>query len=314
MNRFLQFFTAFALCLLGSACQSNSQNNSTTSAVATPVEQIADDFPYQLTQPDQTYLLPNELEEVSAISRTPAGLLAMVQDEKGTLFLFDESKKEVVAARPFTGNGDFEGLSIIGEQAYALTSDGTLFHMEEYESEHPKSTVIRTFLSAEDDTEGMTFDSTSQSLLIACKEAPVLGGKRRKDKRAIYRFDLETRQLDQQVYWLLDMHAVKQIFQAQARTDKAREKAAEFDPTKKGSFKPADLAVHPLTGLVYMVAANGQMLIVFDRETTIKYVYHLPKKIFAQPEGICFHPNGDMYISNEGKDDPANILRFRYQP
>ena len=40
-------------------------------------------------------------------------------------------------------------------------------------------------------------------------------------------------------------------------------------------------------------------------------IVELDKRIFNQPEGICFSENGDMFISNEGKNGKANILRFK---
>jgi hypothetical protein len=38
------------------------------------------------------------------------------------------------------------------------------------------------------------------------------------------------------------------------------------------------------------------------------------KKLFRQPEGICFKPNGDLFISNEGDGGKAKILKFKYRP
>jgi len=32
--------------------------------------------------------------------------------------------------------------------------------------------------------------------------------------------------------------------------------------------------------------------------------------LFNQPEGLTFAPNGDLYISNEGGEGVATILKF----
>jgi uncharacterized protein YjiK len=36
----------------------------------------------------------------------------------------------------------------------------------------------------------------------------------------------------------------------------------------------------------------------------------LRSKVHAQPEGICFSPDGTLYISNEGDGGDATILQF----
>ncbi len=41
-------------------------------------------------------------------------------------------------------------------------------------------------------------------------------------------------------------------------------------------------------------------------------IKQLDKKTFRQPEGICFDPEGNLFISNEGQGGKANILIFKY--
>jgi hypothetical protein len=54
------------------------------------------------------------------------------------------------------------------------------------------------------------------------------------------------------------------------------------------------------------------MLVVADKNFTIKEVRRLDSSIFKQPEGLDFTPSGDMLISNEaGGSGNANILLFR---
>ena len=54
------------------------------------------------------------------------------------------------------------------------------------------------------------------------------------------------------------------------------------------------------------------MLLVINRSGEIITSVKLPKKLFKQPEGICFNPEGDLFISNEKKGKRANILQFAY--
>jgi sugar lactone lactonase YvrE len=39
----------------------------------------------------------------------------------------------------------------------------------------------------------------------------------------------------------------------------------------------------------------------------------LNRKLFPQPEGICFSPDGKLFISTEGKGQPGKIMLFKPQ-
>jgi len=52
------------------------------------------------------------------------------------------------------------------------------------------------------------------------------------------------------------------------------------------------------------------MLIILNPKGEIEDLIPLDPKIFRQPEGICFSPNGDLYISSEGKGKSGYILKF----
>ncbi|MDQ3844123.1 MAG: SdiA-regulated family protein, partial [Bacteroidota bacterium] len=57
----------------------------------------------------------------------------------------------------------------------------------------------------------------------------------------------------------------------------------------------------------------NNLLIRAEEDGAVKEVYPLDPKLFKQPEGIAFTPNGDMIISNEAHNEgPANLLVFRY--
>ncbi len=77
------------------------------------------------------------------------------------------------------------------------------------------------------------------------------------------------------------------------------------------SFKPSGLSIHPLSGDIYLISSIGKLLIVMDRSGKILDIHELDDKIFRQPEGICFSPSGDLYISNEGQGGKGYILKFK---
>ena len=47
-----------------------------------------------------------------------------------------------------------------------------------------------------------------------------------------------------------------------------------------------------------------------NRKGKILDLQDLDTEIFSQPEGICFSPSGDLFISNEGKGRKGYILKF----
>ena len=54
------------------------------------------------------------------------------------------------------------------------------------------------------------------------------------------------------------------------------------------------------------------MLLIMDYSGTIKKFYQLGKD-FAQPKGITFSPQGEIFISNEGTKQSGNILKVEIE-
>jgi uncharacterized protein YjiK len=87
---------------------------------------------------------------------------------------------------------------------------------------------------------------------------------------------------------------------------------AEKAGDEKVKFKPSATAVNPITNELYILSSVGKLLVITDRNGTVKEVYHLDPDIYQQPEGLAFTHRGDMIISNEGGDEKgADILVFR---
>ncbi|MBE0678877.1 MAG: hypothetical protein IH592_08940 [Bacteroidales bacterium] len=55
------------------------------------------------------------------------------------------------------------------------------------------------------------------------------------------------------------------------------------------------------------------MLFIFDEDGTVNYIEELNLDLFNMPEGIAFHDNVDMLISNEARTNPPTILLFKYK-
>ncbi|ADB38880.1 SdiA-regulated domain-containing protein [Spirosoma linguale] len=276
MNRlFIGLVILLAGC--GTSPKTNEQPEAGTLAAAFKL-------PYRLNAPDQNYSLPKELKEISGLTYYKDDQLLCVQDEEAVVYVFDTKKGKVVKDFGFGGYGDFEGIEYVNGQVYVLESNGTLSRFE------PESTQIgktKTDLPKKTEVEGLGYDPKTKRLLIAVKN-----GEGSSDK-AVYSFDLLNRA----------------VFKDMSLNDDQL-KGAGIDPK---TYKPSGIAVHPITGEWYMLTSAGKRLLITSRKSKIIYSEPLDPKTFRQPEGICFAPNGDLYIASEGNGKKGYILKFTYR-
>ncbi|MEM6801084.1 MAG: SdiA-regulated domain-containing protein [Bacteroidota bacterium] len=269
-------------------------------------------FSYDLKEPSWEVELPTDLQEVSGLGYLEEGRIAMVQDEQGLIFIFDLEKKEIVSRHRFKKKGDFEGIEILGNVAYVLRSDGDVYEVVDFLNEPTSVDSYENALSTANDTEGLGYDPETRLLLISSKESDKLMGTKYKDKQVIVSWDPETKNLRPTPYLVIDLDDIKSFLKKNAKTDKEKKFAKKFDPDKSSSFRPSAISVHPISKYIYLLASNGNMLLVVDRQRNIVQAKHLPSKKFPQPEGMCFDPEGNLYISNEGGIGPGTLKKFEY--
>ena len=272
------------------------------------------EFPYQLAEPDKSWELPNKLVEISGLSYIDKHRLACVQDEKGNIYVFNLKTGKVERKIDFGDDGDYEGVEIVKNDAWVLKSNGTLYKVKDYLEENEASgKKYTTALSGKNDTEGLAYDAYNNQLLIACKGHPFTDEKNGKEFKAIYGFDLETKLMGSTPFLLIEMDTIKYYKKYNTMAKLGVEFLAYFDSAKGDvSFQPSGIAVHPITGNIYVLASVGNLLTVFSRMGDMLAMIELRSKYHPQPEGICFSPNGTLYIANEGEGVgvEGTILKF----
>jgi hypothetical protein len=266
---------------------------------------------YDLTRPDKRYILPPALREISGITEFDPATIGCIQDENGILFIYDLMKEKITKQLTFYENGDYEGIARADKTVYVLRSDGMLFEINNYGSSNPVTKSYTTTIPFRDN-EGLCFDQKTNNLLIAPKSDQ---GKEsgNKDKRFIYSFDLNSKKLEEKPLFVFDLSVIKKFasenkIKVPLKKDKKGDKNNEPDI----EFRTSAIAIHPFTNKIYLLSGMEKLLFVFDMEGEIEFIETLDKELFTQPEGITFLKNGDMLISNEGRNKNPTILRFNY--
>jgi uncharacterized protein YjiK len=276
-----------------------------------PTEPVVS-FPYDLDNPDERYIMPKYLKEISGIAFYKENKILCETDEKGDIYIFDLDKKEIVNNYKFGESGDYEDIAVVGKTVYLLKSDGKIFEVEEFDKENRKVTEYKTPLSKNNNTEGLAYDKFSNSLLIACKGSPAI--KKKNDYagyRAIYRFDLGKMRLREEPDFLIDLarsdsYVDEKLFKKYLIRNDIGDKLIR----KRTNLMPSGLTFNPVSNEIYLISSFGKILIVLDRHGKVVDFHDLDTKIFVQPEGICFSPAGDLFISNEGAGGRGYILKF----
>ncbi|MBO0934615.1 SdiA-regulated domain-containing protein [Fibrella aquatilis] len=280
----LLLITFFSACKPGKK-KADEADQSTTTAVSAPI-------PYDLANPTQSQKLPADLREISGLSYYKPGRLACVQDEVGMVYIYDLKKQAVVDNHVFGPKGDFEGVEYVDKTLYALRSDGELYAFEHEDGNgikilggSPETRHIKIDLPGKNDMEGLGYDPQLDALLLATKDGP------NTDDKTIYFYSLKNKTLFQGFI-------LKQA------------NIAAFGESKK-PFKPSGIAVHPKTHDYYLLSAASHQLLVCTMQGKVKSVVKLDKDLLSQPEGICFLPDGTLYLSSEGDGKKGILLEFK---
>jgi len=267
------------IILIVIACGPNKKKKS----VEEPAVKVIVDT-YNFDKPDKKMTLPKSLREISGLSFYKDNQLACVNDEEGKVFFYDFAEEEIVGKIDFSKAGDYEGIEIVGNIIYVLKSDGKI-KVFDIEGEEKNDIDCRNANVIE--YEGLGYDSQTNSLLLATKEHI----KEKDEQKVIYSYDLR-----------------RGIFSDRVIITETMVKGNNG----KVDFRPSGIAVHPLNGDIYIIASQGKKLLVLTNQGIKKDLVELNDKLFRQPEGICFAPSGDLYISSEGENKKGYILKFDY--
>ncbi len=263
-------------------------------------------FNYSLNNPDRQFDLPLILNEVSGLTDIDSAHVACVQDELGIIFIYNFRTGKVVNQHKFDLTGDFEGLSYTGKSIFVLRSDGRLTEWSGFKPGSGGERITHYKLPLQtSNNEGLCFDKKRNRLLIAAKSKPFDHDV--KSERFIYEFDLNKGILNRQPVYSLN-------------TDKLAVKAREFrlnphsiapnGKMRPFNFRPASLAIHPHSDMIYIISAADRLLLVMNPAGEVVHMEALSPALYAKAEGITFLNDGTMIITNEAAGNSPTLLLF----
>lgn len=239
----------------------------------------------------RSWELPSILKEISGISYIDPERIACVQDEVGTIFIYNTSLKAIESEIPFGPPGDYEGIALVNGDAYVAVADGRIIEVSGYRSEKPAVREYGTHLTVRQNVEGICYDKRNKRLLVAIKGQeegnPLYKG--------IYEFDLVTKKM-----------AVKPVLKIDLQ-DPVFQKLSPKKPQMV--IQPSEIDIDPSTGDIYVSDGERSQMLIMDNTGKIKALHALDKSELIHPEGIMFTPSGELYIANEGnKVLPAKLV------
>ncbi len=238
----------------------------------------------------QTWELPDKLDEISGIFFLNDQKIACIQDESSEIYIYDLDKKQLDVIDLFDKKGDFEDIAYANRKFYVLRSDGLIVEV---------NTALKEIYEYKIDTgakdnEALTYDKVTKALLIV----PKSDIKQKKDTKFIYLFNLKTKQLDQKPLFTIEVESVRDYLKKQDVFD------------KKIDFRPSAVAVHPVNGNIFLLSAEDYLLLEFNRQGIILQAIELDQSIYPQAEGLSFDSNANLYISNEKNNKKhATLIR-----
>lgn len=264
-------------------------------------------FKYDLDDPYQVDILPSILDEVSGVTEVSPTEVALVQDEKGIIFIFDLRLRKITKEIPFGPDGDYEGVARVDNVIYVLESSGNVYKVGSWKSK-PVVKKIELGLPTKDN-EGLCYDPVSAKLLIAPKSR-WMKEKEKKSLRPLFGFDFKSENIVLNPFIILDTDRIDAFVlgkgeQVPTRISKKGKKIERF------VFKPSALTVHPVTHEIFMMSAVGKTLVSFNRQGEVTNHWKLNAEKFLKPEGITFLADSTMVVSNEAAGQKATLMQFK---
>jgi hypothetical protein len=242
----------------------------------------------------RSWKLPSILRNISAIDFTSAGKMACLQDEVGSIFIFNLETSDIEDEIPFGPPGDYEGLVLVNGDAYVACADGRILEILDYYGDSPQVKEYGTHLTVNENVNGLCYDRKNKRLLASVKGTEDAN----ETFKAIYSFSLAKKIMQ-----------VKPAIKVDLRSRVFRNIQVK---NLQSVFQPSDLDIDPTSGLLYVIDGTRSQLLRMRLTEGIRDLKEMDRQTFIQPEGITFTPSGELFIACKGvRDEPGMLYKVR---
>ncbi len=239
--------------------------------------------------------LPKRLREISGLALTPDERLLAVADEKAIVYELDYQEGKIIKSFALGDppvRADFEGIAVLGDTIWLMTSDGLLFAAAE--GADGRSVPYQKYDTDHGDyceLEGLAQDRATTTLLLVCKQT-----KSKHDDLMIFE-------------WSASIDGIEH------NRDVAVPEALIIGIIDKKRISPSGIAVDPQTGERVLVTARQGVLARLTADGVLSEAILLKKKgRHKQAEGIEMTRDGRLLIADEGGGGRARLAVYSAPP
>jgi len=248
---------------------------------------------YNLNRPT-TIKLPGYLDEISGIAYYAKDKSVFaICDDKSWLYKVLISGDMTIQKWSLGDKGDFEDIVLADSTFYVLQSKGRILSLRFVS---PDSVNVKQYelpSQGKNEFETLYLEKDKNRLIMMCKDCES------DDRNSVtaWAFDLGTLTFSPSPAYVIDVRRIEDLMQE-----------------KKVKFKPSAAAIHPITGKLFIMSSVNKALVIADKNGVPEKVYPINPRLYKQPEGLTFSPEGHLIVSNESANaGAANILVFKYK-
>ena len=239
------------------------------------------------------WIMPPQLREISGLALTSHGIVLTHDDNAGRISEIDPKTGILLKSFSLIGNqkGDFEAITIAGNDIYLMASDGKLFRFREgADGQQVQFMMFDTGLGKKCEFESLAYEADSTRLLMVCKR---ILDKQAPQDLVIYRMPLP---LNRATFSILQVPLQEVV-----------------GSNKWKNFRPSDITIDPFTKNYVIIASHEKGLLVLTPDGDVVRSEPLPGD-HQQPEGVAITRDSLLLISDEANVKPASITLYKWRP